>query len=50
MPTVFISAGVSTGLVWKLRRLANALKRGERFNEREGNKEEIAFQLKWTNY
>ena len=55
--------------VSKLRRLANALERGERFeiqvageriyvparaefnveHEREGNEEEIEFQLKWTN-
>ena len=55
--------------VSKLRRLADALERGERFeiqvageriyvparaefnveHEREGNEEEIEFQLKWTN-
>jgi len=55
--------------VAKLRRLADALERGERFeiqvaeervyvparaefnveHEREGNEEEIEFQLKWTN-
>jgi amphi-Trp domain-containing protein len=55
--------------VSKLRRLADALEKGERFeirvagervyvparaefnveHEREGNKEEIEFQLKWTN-
>ncbi len=55
--------------VSKLRRLANALEAGERFEiqvvgervyvparaefnveyEREGNEEEIEFQLKWTN-
>jgi amphi-Trp domain-containing protein len=55
--------------VTKLRRLANALEAGERFeiqvagervyvparaefdveHEREGNEEEIEFQLKWTN-
>jgi amphi-Trp domain-containing protein len=55
--------------VSKLRRLANALETGERFeiqvagervyvparakfnveHEREGNEEEIEFQLKWTN-
>ena len=55
--------------VAKLRRLANALEAGERFeiqvagervyvparaefnveHEREGNEEEIEFQLKWTN-
>jgi amphi-Trp domain-containing protein len=55
--------------VSKLRRLADALERGERFDiqvagervyvparaefnvehEREGNEEEIEFQLKWTN-
>jgi amphi-Trp domain-containing protein len=55
--------------VSKLRRLANALEAGERFeiqvagerfyvparaefnveHEREGNEEEIEFQLKWTN-
>ena len=55
--------------VAKLRRLADALEAGERFeiqvageriyvparavfnieHEREGNEEEIAFQLKWTN-
>jgi amphi-Trp domain-containing protein len=55
--------------VTKLRRLADALERGERFeiqvagervyvparaefnveHEREGNEEEIEFQLKWTN-
>ena len=56
--------------VSKLRRLANALEAGKRFeiqvageriyvparaefnveHEREGNDEEIEFQLKWTNY
>ena len=56
--------------VSKLRRLADALEAGERFeiqvageriyvparaefnveHEREGNDEEIEFQLKWTNY
>ena len=55
--------------VAKLRRLANALERGEKFkirvageriyvpvraefnieHEREGNNEEIEFQIKWTN-
>jgi amphi-Trp domain-containing protein len=55
--------------VSKLRRLADALERGQRFeirvagervyvparaefnveHEREGNEEEIEFQLKWTN-
>ena len=55
--------------VAKLRRLADALERGEKFeiqvagervyvpagaefnveHEREGNEEEIEFQLKWTN-
>jgi len=55
--------------VAKLRRLANALEKGERFkiqvagervyvpvraefnveHEREGDEEEIEFQLKWTN-
>ena len=55
--------------VSKVRRLADALERGERFeiqvagesvyvparaefnveDEREGNEEEIEFQLKWTN-
>jgi amphi-Trp domain-containing protein len=55
--------------VSKLRRLANALETGERFeiqvageriyvparaefnveHEREGNEEEVEFQLKWTN-
>ena len=55
--------------VSKLRRLADALEKGERFeiqvageriyvparaefnveHEREGNEEEIEFQLKWTN-
>ena len=55
--------------VSKLRRLADALERGERFeiqvagervyvparaefnveHEREGNEEEIEFQLRWTN-
>ena len=55
--------------VAKLRRLADALETGERFNiqiagqriyvparaefnvehEREGNEEEIEFQIKWTN-
>jgi amphi-Trp domain-containing protein len=55
--------------VAKLRRLADALQRGERFeiqvagerihvpagaefnveHEREGNEEEVEFQLKWTN-
>ncbi len=49
--------------VAKLRRLADALEAGERFeiqvpartefsveHEREGDEEEIEFQLKWTNW